>query len=162
MKKIETQRGNIIVLILVAVALFAGLTFTLSNSMQGGSSDELSEAQVKLHATQMISYSAQVEAAIDQMIFNGMDIDQINLVFPSDPTFETGSDIYKLFHVDGGGVNYKPPTTPPFEAGGIWTPDYREWDWTPTTTHDFAMVAAGIQEDICAEINNQLTGDSTI
>ena len=162
----KNSAGNVVIIILVAVALFGALTFTLSKSMNGGSSDELTQAQVELHASKLITYASEAEAVIAQMEFNGASYDDLNFVLPSNAAFETGSDIYKVFHTDGGGLNLKPVQTPPFSTSAAITDimirnDFG-FEWTPTTAPDIVFVARGLEQSVCEEINRQILADTTI
>jgi hypothetical protein len=164
----KNSAGNVVIIILVAVALFGALTFTLSKSMNGGNSDELNSARATIYANQIITYSADVEGAINQMIFNGSGIDDFNFILPSDAAFETGSDIYKVFHPDGGGVNYKKiPQAIIEEATPTPSPDwylglFNNTEWTETAAFDVMLTAYQIKESVCEEINNQLIGSKNI
>ncbi len=164
----KNQGGNAVVIILIAVALFAALTFTLSRSVQDGESNELTRAQTEIYASQLMSYAAEVESAISQMLYSGAEIDDLDFVLPDDTDFETGSDIYKVFHPDGGGVNLKrlpegviaqvSATTP-----ADWYLDrFNNVEWTPTTKMDVILTAHQIAKSTCEEINKVITGSRTI
>jgi len=165
------ENGNAVVIILITVALFAGLTFTLSNSTRdGGETSGLSVAQAELHATQIMTYAAEAESVIDQMVFNGTFIEAIDEILPSDAAFETGSDIDKLFHPDGGGLTYKTATEPPFvmvspapTTQSSWVlSDITNVEWSDTTASDIILTAFGIAQPVCQAINNAITGATTI
>lgn len=165
----KNSAGNVVIIILVAVALFGALTFTLSKSMNGGSSDELTQARIDLHVTDIMTYASQAESVVAQMVFDGASIDDIDPILPSDGAFETGSDIYKLFHISGGGLNYKAAKEPPFvfetapTTQSAWvTSTVTNVEWTPTASNDLIITAFGIEQEICAELNKRITGSTII
>lgn len=166
----QNETGNVIVLILIAVALFGALTFTLSRSMQGGNSDELNAAQLQQYTSEILTYAAVAENVVNQMAFDGTAIDEIDPILPSDGAFNTAPNIKKLFHVSGGGLSYKPAKEPPFVLVSPAPTTQSAWvvsnvtnvEWTPSTANDVVLTAFGIEEGICAEINKKLTGSVTI
>ncbi|MBL4589578.1 MAG: hypothetical protein JKY11_05820 [Alphaproteobacteria bacterium] len=166
----RNEAGNVIVLILIAVALFGALTFTLSRSMQGGNSDELNAAQLQQYTSEILTYAAVAENVVNQMAFDGTAIDEIDPILPSDGAFNTAPNIKKLFHVSGGGLNYKPAKEPPFALVSPAPTTQSAWvvsnvtnvEWTPSTANDIILTAFGIEEGICAEINKKLTGSTVI
>ena len=102
------QRGNVLVYVLIAIVLFAALSFTLSRQTDTGEAGILSEEQAEIYANQIISYSAQAKSAIDQMLFSGMDVDELDFTDPSAAGFNTGTQsdrIKRVFHPEGGGLN---------------------------------------------------------
>lgn len=163
---IQNEQGNAVAIILIAVALFGGLTFTLSRSMDGGNSNELTNAEVQIAASRLMTYASEVESSINQMLFNGAEIDDLDFILPSDAAFETGSDIYKVFHPDGGGMNYRAlPENVKYEIlpGARWfLGRFSNVEWTQTTAEDIILTAYQIREDICSEINKKITGSISI
>ncbi len=166
----RNEAGNIIFLILIAVALFGALTFTLTKSIQSGGSTELDEARIKQYASEILSYASDADSVITQMGFNGSDISEVDPILPSDVNFEAGSDIHKLFHIDGGGLNYKAAKEPPFLMVSPAPTTQSAWvvsndtnvEWTSTTADDIILTAFGIEEAVCAKINKIITGSTTI
>ncbi len=138
--------------------------------MQGGNSSEVNEASIARYTSELLTYSGVAESVIDQMLFNGASLDDIDPILPSDGAFETGSDIYKLFHANGGGLNYKPAREPPFvlvspapttQSGWVIS-DITNVEWTETTSTDIILTAFGVAQNICAELNEKITGSNTI
>lgn len=171
----DQERGNALIYVLLAIVLFAALSFLLSRQTDTGEASYLSQEKVELYATQLISHATQVRQVIEQMVYSGTDIEELNFVLPSDGTFEDGSDIHKVYHPDGGGLNYKPlpaeaiaqvSATPP---AGWYLGVFNNVEWTalgPGNTAgqggaaapytDAILVAYQIPEAICAKINEKL------
>ena len=165
----NTQSGNVVIYILVAVALFGALTFTLSRINQGGNANtEISEAQATAYATQILSYAGQAASVIEQMKFNSSLDDTIDFTLPTEGTFNDDPTIHKLYHVTGGGLNYKPmpdamqasdnAALPP----GFYIGRFEQIDWTESTDHDIVFAAHEINQNICAKLNEKIIGDPAI
>lgn len=162
----QTKAGNAFVYILLAVVLFGALSITLSRGQNNDETSELDEAKIELYANSIIEYAATAQQVVDQMLMTGATIDDINLVLPSDAAFETDSDIYKLYHPDGGGLNFK--TMPDeYEGDAGFAPGFLvgntvNFEWTESSATEIIFMAAGIKQSICANINKKITGASTI
>lgn len=65
-----SQRGNILFLILLAVVLFAALSYAVTSSMRGGGSDASPE-KAQTIATQIINYATMVENTVQRLKVTG-------------------------------------------------------------------------------------------
>lgn len=158
----NAQRGNALVYVLIAIALFAALTFVLT---KGGSDEEsagISDDKAQLYATQMISYATQAKQVIDQMIFSGAHIDDLDFTPPSDPAFNAGAtsdNIHMVYHPDGGGLvpgSIAAEATKQTDAdppAGWYLGRFNNVGWTKTSAQDVILVAYQIQPAICQRIN---------
>lgn len=167
------QKGNVFVYILIAVGLFGALMFAISkSSSQNDVSGELSEGQSKIVAGEIIAYAASATNALAQMQQTGANISQIDFMLPADTDFNTNTVthpiIYKLFHPDGGGFNYKPlPSKASADdktglAAGYYIGRFNNIEWTPTTANDVVFAAYEITKNVCIELNKKVAGTSTI
>lgn len=159
-------RGNAMIYILLAIALLGGLTMTMMRGNETGG-DDLSEDQKRLYATQLIAQAATAKQVIDQMVMTGSNFNNLDFVLPSDPAFNTGSNIHKFYHPAGGGMVYKTPTVPPFVNNtapnqGWYIYTKTNVEWTPSATADVIFSAFWINLDVCAEINKIITGSNAI
>jgi len=109
----QTQSGNVILLVLVAVIMFTALTFVVSNTMNNSSPEAVSAERAKLLADYVIDYARVMRNAVQDMRINGCEIDEISLA----NNFITGyehapqtRDDCRLFYISGGGVNYQVPS----------------------------------------------------
>ncbi len=72
------QRGNVLFLILIAVALFAALSYAVTQSTRGGGGDSSSEAD-SIMAARILEYGAYVKAELDRaFIIKGIDVSEID------------------------------------------------------------------------------------
>lgn len=167
-----SSSGNAFIYILLAVALLGGLTYVLSKSSENNPGTELSDAATKAAATQIIVYAAQAQMAVDRMISNGTSPDDINFTMPWEPTFNTAPTINKLFHPDGGGLQWKALPTAALHLGYRGTPGYsmasayrgyyigrfNQQVSTPSSAFDIVFSAHGVNPAVCREINRKITG----
>ena len=98
----SSQRGNILFLILIAVALFAALSYAVTSSTRSGSGDTKSE-DAQLKAAQYLQYGAALKLAVDRMIISGIQQDQIKLHDASFFPCTSGSSC--VFSPDGGKIS---------------------------------------------------------
>lgn len=166
----DFQRGNAFLYILIAVVLLGALMFTLSRSAHQENTDgQLDEGKAKIYANEIISYAATVTNAVVQMQQGGATVDQIDFMYPSDTNFNTAPTIYKLFHPDGGGLNYKQLSEGAKDKQGVLLPvpgyyvgRFNNVEWSPTTAQDVIFTAFKIAEPVCAELNLKVNGSATI
>jgi len=167
--KNSQESGNILVYVLIAVALFAALGFTVSRQTQNSSTSELDKAKAEFFATQLISYASQTKSVIDQMMFTGTSIDELDFVTPEESGFNTSPHIHKVYHPEGGGLS--PANLPALAMNQITTtPEPAGWylgrfnniEWTNTTGTDVMLTAHQISKQVCALINEKVTGSKTI
>lgn len=164
----NTERGNALIYVLIAIVLFAALGFTLSRQASTTGTGEIDEARAKILATELLTYSAQVKSVIDQMMFTGSDIDTLDFTLPSEAGFGTAPHLEKVYHPQGGGLT--PSTLPENAIAQIATNPAAGWylgrfnnvEWTKTTNSDVILTAHQISSLVCAQINDQLTGSTTI
>jgi hypothetical protein len=109
------ENGNILFLILIAVALFAALSYAVTSTSRSGEGG-ISADKAKLAATELMQYATQMSQAVNRLrVINGCTPTQIS--FERDP-FD-GSDTQYLnpnapsdkrchvFHSKGGGMYEK-------------------------------------------------------
>tara|TARA_B100000686_G_scaffold332632_1_gene397606 strand:- start:782 stop:1525 length:744 start_codon:yes stop_codon:yes gene_type:complete len=107
------QSGNALFLILIAVALFAALSYAVTNSGRGGGGIDRETAQIS--SAQVVQYGAAIEQAILRLrLINGCQDTQIS--FERAPYDGSDTDYFynngvsdfscHVFHPNGGGVAY--------------------------------------------------------
>lgn len=163
------SRGNAFVYILIAVALFAGLTFALTSADQGNNISELDEGRAKVAANSIVSYAVSAQNAIVSLDKMGTSATQISFIQPSEAAFNTAPNLNKLFHPDGGGLTYKPLLSDAIDASvtgnpkpGFYIGRFNNFEWTPTAAYDVIFAAFGINRAVCKQLNLQQTGSDTI
>ena len=100
--KLEANKGNVLFLILVALALFAALTYAVTGSSRSGP-DNLSNEQEKLDQAVVDNYLAALN--LGRMRLETTGCASIDYTPPVDQT--AGDKSCHLFHPDGGQVIYQ-------------------------------------------------------
>jgi hypothetical protein len=169
--KTNRERGNALIYVLIAIALFAALSMTLGRQTSTSEANSLSDEKSELYATQLISYAAQAKSVIDQMILSGGNIDTLDFVLPGATDYDTGTaqeKIRRVYHPDGGGLiaNRLPDDAVAYDGTdpvpGWYMGRFSNIEWTKTTGQDVVLVAFGINEKICQRINEKVTGTTDI
>ena len=165
------EKGNALIYVLIAVALFAALSLTLGKQTDSNEADSMNSEKVELVVSSLVSYAAQTKQVVDQMMFMNpsiSDVSVLDLITPDDAAFETGNDFNKVYHPEGGGLV---PGTLPVDAisqthtdpaAGWYLSAFNNIDWTETTGTDLVLVAYQIEPQVCANINQKITGSPTI
>ena len=165
----QKESGNALVYVLIVIALFAALSFTLGRQTDTSEAGALSEEKAELLATQLINYAEQVRQIIEQMSFTGTTMDDYDFTLPSETVnFDTPPHIDKVYHPDGGGLI---PGTLPKEAVAQSTTDpmpgwylgqFNNVDWTNSNGTDIVLVAFQLRREVCEQLNEIITGSTAI
>lgn len=174
------ERGNVLIYVLIAIALFAALSFTLGRQTDTSEAGTLDEERANLYATQLITYASQVKSVYDQMEMNGALPDSaipgdrysdfIDFVLPNDTSGfndpNTANNIYKIYHPEGGGLTRASLPANMIDDSNIgaglppadwYLGRFNDMDWS-TPDPDILLVAYGIAEAVCASINEKING----
>lgn len=104
--KISRQRGNALFLILIAVALFAALSYAITQSSRGGSGTVDKEKDA-IMAAQILQIGSDIRAAATRLRVQGLKPADIHLHDPADPVSPcTQTDGTCLFTPEGGGTTW--------------------------------------------------------
>lgn len=99
----ESQRGNVLFLILIAVALFGALSYAVTQSSPSGGGN-IKKEQAQLDRADLENYMAALQTGIMRLtIVRGCDT--VDFTPPAD--WVAGDKSCHLFHPDGAGVNYR-------------------------------------------------------
>ncbi len=165
LSKPASQRGNAMIYVLIALALFGALTLTLSSQNEQADGEEISDEQAELYAVELIEYAASAKNVVDQMIMTGTSINELDFVNPSSAGFDTPPHIHKVYHPSGGGLNYQAGFNENIIDGfsaGWYVMSETNVEWTPTTADDVILSALRVSEKVCATINKKITGSLDI
>ena len=106
------NRGNILFLILLAVILFAALSYAVTSSLRGGGNDVTAEA-ARTAAAEIINYSSQMENIILRMRVSGnCKLSEISFENSVDSSYAPHNSpradkSCNVFDVNGGGMSWK-------------------------------------------------------
>lgn len=121
------ESGNVLFLILIAVALFAALSYAVTQSSRGGGAGSSSEAAL-IGSAQITQYPASLRTSILRMMVSGVDVSELVFDPPSDFADNiTGNSVLEnraVFYPTGGGATYM-EASPDIVAGlgdgaGFW------------------------------------------
>lgn len=66
----RSEKGNAVIFILLAIALFAALAYTFTRSVQNGQSN-MSAGQTRMAAQQILNYASSVEKTVQKLLSRG-------------------------------------------------------------------------------------------
>jgi len=167
----DTQRGNVLFLILIAVVLFAALSYAVTQSSRTGGGDAGREANL-IRSSELTQYPAAVKTAIVRMIINGVTYEGLKFNPPSAFGALASDELVEaVFHPSGGAAAYVQPSAAVMADNlpGEWffNPNFEVDDiGTSTATspdgNEFIAFLPGIKEAICDRLNEESNGVTTI
>ena len=155
----EQEQGNVLFLILIAVALFAALSYAVTSSTRSSGGDAGSETNL-ISSAQITQYPSSVGTSIVRMIISGIGIDEIRFNRP-DEFDDLDAVSIGVFHPQGGAATYIPAPADIMLDGqaGDWTfnaelevPDIGIAD---ANGNDIIAFLVGIKQSICRKINEE-------
>lgn len=161
------ERGNVLFLILIAVALFAALSYAVTQSSRSGGGDANSEKSL-VSSSQLTQYPAGVRTSIVRMIVsNGVSIDELIFDDPSDfADVEAASlESKAVFYPSGGGATYAQGPADVMKNGTsapwIFTSRYQVknigiTDDADNIANEIIAFLPGVSRAVCTKINAQL------
>lgn len=169
-QNLQSQSGSGLIYVLIAVALFAALSYALVRQNDSEETAMLQDENIVMYANYVIQYASQIQMGIDNMIFTGSEVSDLDFSLPGEAAFSAGSAadrVHHVFHPDGG--NMSAPTFPQaLDQGGSdpvsgwYLGAFNNFEWTETIANDVILTAYNIPENVCAAINEQIEGDPTI
>lgn len=117
----KSEQGNVLFLILIAVALFAALSYAVTQSTRSGGGSADRETSI-LNSAAMTQYPAAMRTSLVRMVLAGTSVDALKFNPPSN-NFGGVTDTDELvFHPLGGGALYQTAPSELISGGtGEWT-----------------------------------------
>lgn len=158
LKNFFNEDGNVLFLILIAVALFAALSYAVTSSTRssGGNSNETN----LISSAQITQYPASVSTAIFRTVVSGTAVSEIRFNRPSEYANLDSTSI-GVFHPAGGGSTYNPAPADVMVSGlaGQWVfngnlevPDI---GLAGIGGNDIIAYLIGIKQALCSKINDE-------
>ena len=165
----QSERGNVLFLILIAVALFAALSYAVTSSSRSGGGDANDETNL-ISSSTITQYPASIRTAIIRMqVSSGVAIDEMEFNAPTDFGDCSSSGANCVFHPSGGGATHVPGSADVMDSG-------TQTDWvfnaeneinlvgttsatenSPTTSSaEIIAFLPDIKSGICQRINDEL------
>lgn len=171
--QLKAQKGNVLFLILIAVALFAALSYAVTQSSRSGG-DASKETNV-INTASLTQYPNSVRTSVLRLIISG--IDPLDIQFNKPDQFDTGGGFAEfkanrgVFHPQGGGAAYQQVPANLTEAGSVL-----DWKFNANfeipllglsqtssgNGNDLIAFADGVTQSICGRVNKELHSDDTI
>lgn len=168
----NSQKGNAVIWILIAIALFAALGYAFTSSSRTNTSF-LDVEKASSYAKQVIAAGNEIKASVKRLELRGCSDTEIsfenNVVGgynnPNAPTNES-CHIYALA---GGGIQYQNPPTVIFDSASSGGETYSENVFSgentgpnigTAATDDLIYFVHFLQKDICVAINSLLGIDN--
>lgn len=158
------EKGNVLFLILIAVALFAALSYAVTQSTRSGSNDSSGETNL-INSAQITQYPASVRTALVRMIIGGTPLDTpITFNTPSDFTSTINTDPKRrvnAFHPRGGGATYMLAPGDVMDSGnpGTWyfnaNFDIPNIGTSGVGGNDLIAFLPGVSKGICDKVNSE-------
>ena len=154
-------KGNVLFLILIAVVLFAALSYAVTQSSRGGGNAD--SETLALEAVQIIQYADSVKLAVQRILLTGgYDISQVDFEDPGSNNTNCTVDKCRVFSSADFGVSYRAPKVEWLEPdnGDAWWGEYRAGhfpvDGVGTAGIELIWFLPNIREDLCMKINENL------
>ncbi len=142
----KSQSGSVLVYILIAIALFAALSYSVAGMMRSGIGQSSSKEKAEIYASEIISYARSMREMVLIMMASN-DCDDTSISFANDIVSgyshnPASSASCRLFDIDGGGLSYKKPDTA--VNGGL--------DWIFTGANDGDNIGNKCNAASCADL----------
>lgn len=164
------QKGNALFLILIAVVLFAALSYAITQSDRAGGN--VSEEVSTVGSTVLIQHASAVGTGISRLLLRGVDVAEIRTNEPSDDPSDKYNDVAsgQVFHPSGGGVSFQK-----VDLDMIIPGEKGEWIFTRipdgdapsvenigTSAQDMVAIVPYLKKSICSAITKKLSGSDDI
>ncbi len=166
----ERQSGHALFLILIAVALFAALSYAVTNSGRG--SGNINKEETEIQVAQIFEYVGAIQHSVQRMqLINQCSDTELSFHYDSDEggVMETdGSDDFYnptastdcyVFHPNGGGMT---PQKPGQANNLVFTGDARisgvGCSGASANCSDLLIVLNNVSGEICRAVNTKLRG----
>ncbi|MDQ7018846.1 MAG: hypothetical protein Q9M33_06750 [Robiginitomaculum sp.] len=173
----KDEKGNALFLILIAVVLFAALSYAVTSSMRGGGKD-MSEEAAELAASRLLDYSAHLRMTIQRMMVSQyLNPEDIDFYVPNVMKLYGGGNYIRnntnctttaceVFSPDGGGFSYQhfedlanPSPTgwqSNWEKPGHWSPLVANVVNISSSKNDIVIRIVALNIDVCKALNRKV------
>ncbi len=165
----DTSKGNVLFLILIAVALFAALAYAVTQTGRGGGSAEREQAAI--NAARIIEYAGSIRSAVERMqLINNTSDAAISFDSPDwgFTDYQHGVPqpaVNQVFQANGGNINFvtlddlgQIKFSGDNAIVGLGACD----DNSSAACKELVLLIYGISDAICTEINRNTLGNPTI
>lgn len=159
-----SQQGNVLFLILIAVVLFAALSYAITQSNRG--SGNATRETTNVAASSIMQYTMLVRVGMDRMLLGGKTIDDLSFVLPSEAGFNTAPK-NEVFNPNGGGVPAPLYSPEQVESNGTTTgywffPKKKVIKDVGSAQPETVAILTNVKRALCEQINFHNTNTTTI
>ncbi len=156
------QNGNVLFLILIAVALFAALSYAITSASRSGGGD-VSAEKADMLASEMVQMAGYAKATFDRMRISGnLSAEQIEYaVDNSTNNASCTTNACRLHHPQGGGLINRPaPREARIDPASTGNDNYTyvlaDIDGIGTDLPDLLLYIYNIKPEVCEAINRRV------
>ena len=167
----RSEDGNVLFMILIAIALMALLAVAVTQSSEQQSTG-MDRQVIDSEISRMKTQSAALSSALNQMVINGESAETlystVSTLKPGDAGYETSPHSLKIYHPLGGGISYMAASSNNISAAYAKNFSINAASIvsgvgkTDVTTGDILFTAIISSAEACQRINETLTGSKTV
>lgn len=166
---VRSQSGNVLFLILIAVALFGALSYAVTETGRGGSMD-VNEQRAKVIAGEILVYMSSIEKVVQRALARGTSESDLCFDYDAYPGGNAdyehagcASDTNRIFFSAGGGVKWQEPMNDAMAIGAspVWVFDASNrieevgTDSASVNAVELTMFLMNVSEAVCKAINER-------
>lgn len=168
-KERVSEQGNVLFLILIAVALFAALSYAVTQSTRSGGGSADREKSI-LSGASMTQYPSGLRTSVIRMILAGTDVSALKFNSPSNDfdSLGAGSPATYVFHPRGGAALYQTAPNDLMQSGGQGTWYFNANFNVPQIGidgagdgNDLIAFLPGVTASICEQVNTEFGINTT-
>jgi hypothetical protein len=162
--KRQAERGGAIVFILIGIALFAALSYSVADMMRTGSPETVALERSKLYAAEIIDYSRAIKQTVQSLRIDGCGDTGISFTQEASDDYEHNpvvAESCKVFAQTGGGMNVQLPhedinDRAPYIFTGLHEIHNVGTTCGSAACSDLVLVLTDIKQIVCEAINEQI------
>ena len=166
-KPYNTEAGNVFLIILIGIVLFAALSFSLARGFRSETTNNLTDREAALAASDILGYAQRVERAVNKLRRNSVSENDLSFDQATAAGYNHAQpDNHKVFNTAGGAITWQEPpvgandgTTWHF-TGESCIPDLGNGDSTcatdTTANEELMIILPNVDTGVCTEINDRL------
>lgn len=169
----NSEAGGIIIWIMIMVALFAALSYAVSQGSRSGT-QSISSEQASLAATEILDYATAVKRVVQELQINGCSDTEIsfenNVVSGYTNPNSPSDNSCHIFHPNGGGLQYLNFSSDRYDSTYNGQSNFQENIFTGavavegigTSSEDLIFTIPYVQSSICENINEKMDMGTTM
>lgn len=170
------ESGSALFYILIAVVLFAALSFAVAQMTRGGGEQGASTEVRRLQAGEILQYTRAMQTAVRSMKIEGAEDTQVsfeNAALGAGYNYASCGDACKIFASSGGGMVYSQPSSDWLDQGNSGGASFGDWLFTGSNavtgvgtdgggadSSDLLMILPWVTKNLCVQINDMLGIDN--